>query len=70
VSFVDRVLRLGLRYGWQRGVVEGRAAWAVIGGMALLGYLGRRALHREAQVVFSEVLQPGESLKISHEAAT
>jgi hypothetical protein len=70
VNFVDRAVRLGLRYGWQRGVVEGRGAWAVIGGMALLGYLGQRAMHREAQVIFSEVLQPGESLKISHETAS
>jgi hypothetical protein len=50
--------------------MEGRRGWAVIGGLALLGYLGRRAMHREAQVIFSEVLQPGESLRISHEPAS
>jgi hypothetical protein len=59
-----------MRDGWQRGVVEGRGAWAVLGGLALLGYLGRRAMHRDAQVIFSDVLQPGESLKISHETPT
>jgi hypothetical protein len=68
VSLFDRAVRAGMRTGWQRGVMEGRSAWAVIGGMALLGYLGRRALHREAQVIFSDVLEPGDSLKISHEA--
>ncbi len=70
MNLVDRAVRTGLRNGWQRGVVEGRGVWAVVGGLALLGYLGRRAMHREAQVIFSEVLQPGESLKISHETAT
>ena len=70
MNFFDRAVRMGMRYGWQRGVVEGRGAWAVIGGMALLGYLGRRAMNRQAQVIFSEVLQPGESLKISHETAS
>jgi hypothetical protein len=70
VNLFERAVRVGLRNGWQRGVVEGRSSWAVIGGLALLGYLGRRAMHREAHVIFSEVLQPGESLKISHEPPT
>jgi hypothetical protein len=69
VSPLDRAIRAALRLGWQRGVVEGRRGWAMLGGLALLGYLGRRAMRREAQVIFSEVLQPGESLRISHEPA-
>lgn len=69
MNWLDRAVRAALRLGWQRGVMEGRRGWAVIGGLALLGYLGRRAMHREAQVIFSEVLQPGESLRISHEPA-
>jgi tagatose-1,6-bisphosphate aldolase len=67
VNIFDRAVRLGMRNGWQRGVVEGRSVWAVVGGLALLGYVGRRAMRRDAQVIFSDVLAPGESLKISHE---
>lgn len=57
-----------MRKGWRRGVMGGSSAWTAIGGLALLGYLAGRALHREADVVFSEELLPGESIRITHEA--
>lgn len=69
MNIVDPVLRYGMRHGWNRGVVEGKSAWVVIGGVALAGYLGRRVMHREAEVVFLEKLAPGQSIRITHEAA-
>ena len=61
-------VRYAMRRGFDRGLVEGRRGWAVVGGLALLGHLAGRALHRESEVVFSHQLAPGESLRITHEA--
>jgi hypothetical protein len=47
---------------------EGNRLWLVVGGIALLARLGRRAMHREAEVVFSEELRPGDSFRVTHEA--
>jgi hypothetical protein len=60
------LLRRGMRLGWRRGVVEGSRPWTVVGGVALLGYLIGRAMHREPEVVFSERLDAGEALRITH----
>jgi len=65
---VRLALRQGMRRGFDRGLLEGNRAWVVVGGLALLGHLAGRALHREPEVVFSELLRPGESLRITHEA--
>jgi hypothetical protein len=59
-----------MRAGWRRGVVDGEPAWVVVGGLALIGYLAGRAMHREPEVVFSEKLKPGQSFRITHEAAS
>jgi hypothetical protein len=61
-------LRYGMRRGFDRGLMDGNRAWVVIGGMALLGHLAGRAMHRQPEVVFSEKLLPGQSLRITHEA--
>lgn len=61
------LVRAGLARAWARGVVDGNRAWVVTGGVALLAHLAGRALHREAEVVFSEKLAPGESIRITHE---
>lgn len=61
-------LRQGMRRGFDRGVVDGNRGWVLVGGLSLLGHLAGRALHREPEVVFSEKLRPGESLRITHEA--
>ncbi len=63
-----RLFRLGMRQGFRRGVLDGNRAWVVVGGIALLGHLAGRVSGREADVVFSEVLAPGESFRITHEA--
>jgi hypothetical protein len=67
---LHRLLRAGMRQGWRRGVIDGSQPWVVVGGLALLGYLAGKALHREPEVVFSEKLKPGQSLRITHEAPT
>ncbi len=66
----QRLVRAAMRQGWRRGVVGGSPAWTAFGGLALLGYLTGRALRREADVVFSEELFPGESIRITHEAGS
>lgn len=68
-GLVARLVRRLLREGWQRGVVEGSPAWTAAGGMALIGYLAGRAWHKDAEVVFSEKLLPGQVIRIAHEAA-
>ena len=65
---MERAVRAVMRQGWRRGVLGGSPAWTAFGGLALLGYLGGRALRREADVVFSEELAPGQSIRITHEA--
>lgn len=64
---IDRLIRAALRRGWQRGVLDGSPAWIVVAAAALLAFLGRRALRREPEVVFSEKLPPGRSLRITHD---
>jgi hypothetical protein len=67
MRILDRLFRMGLRHGWRRGVVEGDPVWVAVGGVALLGYLARRVLPRSADVVFLEKLNPGQSIRITHE---
>ncbi len=59
-------LRAGMARGWRRGVVEGNRTWVVVGGLALLGHLAGRALAREEEVVFRELIKPGESFRVTH----
>jgi hypothetical protein len=63
-----RLLRYVMRLGWRRGVLGGSQAWTAVGGLALLGYLAGRAWDKEDEVVFSERLVPGETVRITHEA--
>jgi hypothetical protein len=65
--WVRRMMRRGMREGWRRGIAGGNSAWTVVGGLALVGWLATRALHRDAEVVFLEKLKPGESIRIVHE---
>lgn len=61
------LIRHGLRRGFRQGVLEGNRAWIVVGGVALLAHLGGRAIGREAEVVFSEPLRPGQTFRITHQ---
>lgn len=67
-TLVQRLVRVLLRQGWKRGVVGGNPAWTALGGAALIGYLARRVLKRDPEVVFLEQIRPGESIRITHEA--
>lgn len=60
-------VRLGLRHGLRRGLLGGSRGWAVVGGVALIGHLAGRVLGSEPDVIFSEVLAPGETFTIHHE---
>jgi hypothetical protein len=68
VKAVDWVVGYLLRQGWCRGVVGGSRVWTAAGGVAVLGWLARKALKREPDVVFLEQLYPGETFRITHEA--
>ena len=60
------MLRSLTRYGTTRGLLGGSRAWTVV---AIVGWtlrLLQRARHEPPKVVYSEVLQPGETLEIRH----
>jgi hypothetical protein len=63
---VTWLLRFGLRNGWRRGVLGGNRAWIVVGGIALVGHLGQRALKREEDVLWSGTVAPGQVLTVQH----
>jgi hypothetical protein len=67
-DWMDRAVRYGLRRGFDRGLIEGSAPWTVVGGLALLARLGRRAMHREPETVFSRRLHAGETFEVVHES--
>jgi hypothetical protein len=68
---MKRLLTSAVRYlmrrGWDQGVLEGNRAWVIIGGAALLAHLAGRAMRRHPELVFSDLLQPGESFIITNE---
>jgi hypothetical protein len=57
-----------MRQGWRRGVLDGSPLWTAVGGLALLAFMAGRAWHKEEEVVFSEQLAPGQTIRITHEA--
>ncbi|HEX3425315.1 MAG TPA: hypothetical protein VHT30_04230 [Acidimicrobiales bacterium] len=64
---MNALIRLGLRRGWQRGILNGERTWLYIGAASLLLRFLLRALHKEEAVVYREVLQAGERIVITHE---
>lgn len=48
-------------------MLGGSPAWTALGGVGVVAYLARRVGKRQADVVFSEQLAPGESIRITHE---
>lgn len=63
---MNRVIRWGLRQGWRRGVAEGSRPWIVVGGIALLAHLGRKAMTKHEQVVYKGRLGVGQVLEVRH----
>ncbi len=61
---LERLLRSLTRTGMRRGVLGGSRAWAIVwlAGFAIL----RWGIRRE-EVVYSETLEPGGRLTITHE---
>lgn len=57
------------RAGIERGLLEGRRAWMILGLAAWMVRLAQRAVRHEPVVVFREELVPGESLVIRREAS-
>ena len=55
-----------LRTGIRRGVLGGRKSWQYIAAIGLVLRMLKKMSGREEKVVFSEQLQPGESLVINH----
>ena len=56
------------RAGIERGLLEGRRSWMILGLAAWSLRLLQRAASRDEVVVFHEELAPGESLVIRREA--
>jgi hypothetical protein len=63
---IQRLLRLGLRQGVSKGLMGGSRPWLVVGGVALGWQLLRRIAGGESVVVYSEKLEPGDTLVIAH----
>lgn len=63
---MNRVIRWGLRQGWRRGVAEGSRPWIVVGGIALLAHLGRKAMTKDERVVYKGRLGVGQVLEVRH----
>jgi hypothetical protein len=63
---VNRLLRAAMRQGWRKGVVGGNRAWIVVGGLAVVGHLGRRALTRSEDVLWSGEVAPGQVVTVQH----
>ena len=60
------MLRLLLRRGLWNGLVGGSRFWMVVGGAAAGVRIIRRLSGREPKVVYSEKLEPGQTVVISH----
>ncbi len=60
---MDAVLRALVRRGTRRGLLGGNPAWLVIGALA---FVVRRLRRREAGVVWSEEVSPGQVVTVDH----
>ncbi len=67
---MNRLVRLGIRYGWRRGILQGSRPWLIAGGLALGVRVVQKLAGPDERVVYREELQPGESLVIAHERPT
>lgn len=63
---MNRLIRWGLRQGWRRGIAQGSRPWIVVGGIAVLAHLGRKALASREKVVYRKVLPVGQTLEVRH----
>ena len=66
-NLLRKLIRQGMRKGWQEGVLGDSRVYLILGAVALLAHLAGRAMAREVEVVFSEPLRPGEAFRVFHE---
>lgn len=66
-GLLSSLIRAGMRQGWRRGVLGDSRGFLLVGAVALLAHLAGRAMGRQAEVVFSEPLRPGETFRVFHE---
>jgi hypothetical protein len=57
---------LFFRQATRRGILGGSRAWTAVWALILAVRVARRLLRAKPDVVYSERLQPGESLLITH----
>jgi hypothetical protein len=64
------MLRYLYRRGQIRGLLGGSRGWTVLWAVIFGARLVQKATTRDAKVVYSETLRPGESVVIRHDAGT
>jgi hypothetical protein len=67
---MNRLVRMAIRNGWRRGIMQGSRPWLIAGGVAVGVRLIQKLTGSEEKVVYSEVLQPGETLVIAHQSSS
>lgn len=60
---MDALLRTLVRRGTRRGLLGGNRVWLVVGGLA---FVVRRLRRRDAGVVWSEEVTPGQVVTVEH----
>ncbi len=63
---MKRLLKMGMRAGWHRGVMRGSRMWLIVGGVSLVGHLARRALARREDVIWSGEVSPDQVVTVRH----
>ncbi len=58
------LLRRGMRLGFDRGVLEGRPPWLVLGALAVLLHLANRAMQRDVETVIRTDLNLDDTFEI------
>ena len=61
------MLRYLYRRGQLRGLFGGSKGWTVVWAVLFGARMWKKASTREAKVVYSEVLSPGETVVVRHE---
>ena len=63
---MQRLLRFALRNGLRKGLLGGSRPWLIAGGVAAGLRVLRKLAGSEPEVVYSEKLEPGETVVIAH----
>jgi hypothetical protein len=61
------MLRYLYRRGQLKGLLGGSKAWTVLWALLFAARMFKKASNRDAKVVYTEVLHPGETVVIRHE---